>query len=89
MARKGGRYGKGYVYASRPVNPQDWFYPFHFYQDPVMPGSLGVEAILEAMQVLPWQMTWARPAVAALWHGGRRTPPCCGVTAGRSPNSIS
>ncbi len=46
----GGRYGKGYIYASRPVNPRDWFYPYHFYQDPVMPGSLGVEAILEAMQ---------------------------------------
>jgi len=51
MARKGGRFGQGYIYASRAVNPRDWFYPFHFYQDPVMPGSLGVEAILEAMQV--------------------------------------
>ena len=47
----GGRYGSGYVYAARPVDPSDWFYPFHFYQDPVMPGSLGVEAILQAMQV--------------------------------------
>lgn len=46
----GGTNGKGYVYACRPVNPQDWFFPFHFFQDPVMPGSLGVEAILEAIQ---------------------------------------
>ena len=45
-----GRYGKGLVYASRPVNPRDWFYPFHFYQDPVMPGSLGVEAMLETQK---------------------------------------
>jgi hypothetical protein len=38
------------IYASRPVNPEDWFYPYHFYGDPVMPGSLGVEAVLEAMR---------------------------------------
>jgi 3-hydroxymyristoyl/3-hydroxydecanoyl-(acyl carrier protein) dehydratase len=50
VVQDGGRYGKGYVYASQPVDPQAWYYPYHFYQDPVMPGSLGVEAILEAMQ---------------------------------------
>jgi 3-hydroxymyristoyl/3-hydroxydecanoyl-(acyl carrier protein) dehydratase len=47
---KGGRNGLGYIYANQPVNGSDWFYACHFYQDPVMPGSLGVEAILEAMQ---------------------------------------
>ncbi|NEQ88086.1 MAG: hypothetical protein F6K26_51500, partial [Moorea sp. SIO2I5] len=31
--------------------PNDWFFSRHFYQDPVMPGALGVEAILQAMQV--------------------------------------
>lgn len=49
----GGKSGKGYIYARRPVNPQDWFYPFHFSGDPVMPGSLGVEAILEALKAYP------------------------------------
>ncbi len=49
-APEGGRYGKGYAYASRAIDAQDWYFPFHFYQDPVMPGSLGVEAILEAMR---------------------------------------
>jgi len=47
----GGRSGMGYIYANKPVDPLDWFYACHFHQDPVMPGSLGVEAILEAMQV--------------------------------------
>jgi 3-hydroxymyristoyl/3-hydroxydecanoyl-(acyl carrier protein) dehydratase len=47
----GGRYGQGVVYARKPVNPQDWFYACHFYQDPVMPGSLGIEAILQAIQI--------------------------------------
>lgn len=46
----GGKEGKGYVYAEKKVDPQDWFFPFHFHQDPVMPGSLGVEAIIEIMQ---------------------------------------
>jgi 3-hydroxymyristoyl/3-hydroxydecanoyl-(acyl carrier protein) dehydratase len=50
VVREGGHYGRGYAYARRPINPQDWFYPCHFYQDPVMPGSLGVEAILQAVQ---------------------------------------
>ncbi len=47
----GGKFGHGYLFASKQVDPADWFYRCHFYQDPVMPGSLGVEAILEAMQV--------------------------------------
>ncbi|HEX7433041.1 MAG TPA: hypothetical protein VF326_05245 [Anaerolineaceae bacterium] len=32
------------------INPSDWFYACHFYQDPVMPGSLGVEAIFQMLQ---------------------------------------
>ncbi len=47
----GGKEGQGYVYAEKKVDPQDWFFPFHFHQDPVMPGSLGIEAIIEIMQV--------------------------------------
>jgi 3-hydroxymyristoyl/3-hydroxydecanoyl-(acyl carrier protein) dehydratase len=50
VVRDGGRYGRGYLYAAQPVDSGDWFYPCHFYQDPVMPGSLGVEAVLEAME---------------------------------------
>lgn len=51
----GGRHGQGYVYAQRTIDPTDWFFACHFYQDPVMPGSLGVEAVLEAMQVYALQ----------------------------------
>ncbi|MCD6286544.1 MAG: PfaB family protein [Anaerolineae bacterium] len=31
------------------ISPSDWFFQAHFYQDPVMPGSLGVEAAFQAM----------------------------------------
>ncbi|MEM8907107.1 MAG: PfaB family protein, partial [Bacteroidota bacterium] len=55
IAKNGGEHGLGYVYAQRKVRTYDWFFTCHFYQDPVMPGSLGVEAILEAMQVYALQ----------------------------------
>jgi 3-hydroxymyristoyl/3-hydroxydecanoyl-(acyl carrier protein) dehydratase len=32
------------------VRSGDWFYRCHFLGDPVMPGSLGVEAMLQALQ---------------------------------------
>jgi 3-hydroxymyristoyl/3-hydroxydecanoyl-(acyl carrier protein) dehydratase len=44
----GGLFSKGYVIASRRNLPNDWFYENHFFQDPVMPGSLGIEAIIQA-----------------------------------------
>ncbi|AFY47240.1 polyketide synthase family protein [Nostoc sp. PCC 7524] len=46
----GGNYHQGYIYATKEVKPTDWYFKCHFYLDPVMPGSLGVEAILQAMQ---------------------------------------
>ncbi|NEQ65329.1 MAG: NAD-dependent epimerase/dehydratase family protein, partial [Symploca sp. SIO2D2] len=46
---KGGKYQKGYIYARKDIKPTDWYFKCHFYQDPVMPGSLGVEAMLQAM----------------------------------------
>ncbi|TCJ95019.1 beta-ketoacyl synthase [Nocardia alba] len=45
-----GTYGLGYLRATRPVAADDWFFSYHFYLDPVMPGSLGVEAVIQAMQ---------------------------------------
>jgi 3-hydroxymyristoyl/3-hydroxydecanoyl-(acyl carrier protein) dehydratase len=39
------------LYGLRANDPQAWFYACHFFGDPVMPGSLGVEAILEAVQL--------------------------------------
>jgi PfaB family protein len=53
--KDGGRHGKGYIHATRFMKPYDWFFTCHFYQDPVMPGSMGVEAILQAMQVFALQ----------------------------------
>jgi 3-hydroxymyristoyl/3-hydroxydecanoyl-(acyl carrier protein) dehydratase len=55
IVKDGGKYGKGYIYGHQAINLYDWFFTCHFYQDPVMPGSLGVEAILQAMQTFALQ----------------------------------
>ena len=55
IAKNQGEFGKGYVHATRYMKTYDWFFTCHFYQDPVMPGSLGVEAILQAMQTFALQ----------------------------------
>ena len=35
------------------VDPAEWFFKAHFFQDPVQPGSLGIEAMI---QLLQWYM---------------------------------
>ncbi len=55
IVKNGGEHGKGYVHATRFMQPYDWFFTCHFYTDPVMPGSLGVEAMLQALQVFALQ----------------------------------
>ncbi|WP_198263490.1 beta-ketoacyl synthase N-terminal-like domain-containing protein [sulfur-oxidizing endosymbiont of Gigantopelta aegis] len=56
----GGKFGKGYVHSMKVIDPTDWFYPCHFYKDPVMPGSLGVEAMIESIQVFALQQDLAK-----------------------------
>ena len=46
----GGKASVAYVLGERTIDATDWFFRYHFHQDPVMPGSLGVEAIIELMQ---------------------------------------
>jgi 3-hydroxymyristoyl/3-hydroxydecanoyl-(acyl carrier protein) dehydratase len=59
--KNGGANQAGYVYASRPNAPTDWYYACHFYQDPVMPGSLGIEAIVQAMTTLAREQGYSQP----------------------------
>ena len=61
IVEQGGKYGQGYICGYKKIDPTDWFYPCHFYQDPVMPGSLGVESILQAMQIFALQQDLGDP----------------------------
>lgn len=61
----GGIEGLGYARGSRPIAPSDWYFPAHFRDDPVQPGSLGLEAIVQLLKVL----AAARFGVERLkWH---------------------
>lgn len=51
LVADGGRYGAGYLHGFREVRPDEWYFDCHFHRDPVMPGSLGVEAVLQALRL--------------------------------------
>jgi 3-hydroxymyristoyl/3-hydroxydecanoyl-(acyl carrier protein) dehydratase len=47
---EGGPKGLGYVRGYKTVDPDEWFFKAHFYQDPVCPGSLGVESFIQLIK---------------------------------------
>ncbi|QWV95387.1 type I polyketide synthase [Geomonas oryzisoli] len=46
----GGPAGLGYLRGIKTVVGEDWYFKAHFYQDPVTPGSLGLESFLQLMK---------------------------------------
>ncbi|MCO6011001.1 hypothetical protein NE236_39195 [Actinoallomurus purpureus] len=52
IAMAGGEHGLGYLRGRKTIDPADWYFACHFHGDPVMPGSLGVEALYEGLQIL-------------------------------------
>ncbi len=48
----GGPHRLGFIRGSKKVDPQEWFFKAHFYQDPVFPGSLGLESFLQLLKVV-------------------------------------
>ncbi len=51
----GGAHGKGYIEAEFDINPDLWFFKCHFLGDPVMPGSLGLDAL---WQLVGFYLGW-------------------------------
>lgn len=51
LVENGGPHGLGFIRGSQRVNGDAWFFAAHFYQDPVWPGSLGLEAFLQLLRV--------------------------------------
>jgi 3-hydroxyacyl-[acyl-carrier protein] dehydratase / trans-2-decenoyl-[acyl-carrier protein] isomerase len=56
IATAQGAFGKGYVHAELDIHPQLWFYDCHFLGDPVMPGSLGLDAM---WQLVGFFLAWS------------------------------
>ncbi len=46
----GGSAGLGRLTAEKDVDAGEWFFKAHFFQDPVQPGSLGIEAMHQLLQ---------------------------------------
>jgi 3-hydroxymyristoyl/3-hydroxydecanoyl-(acyl carrier protein) dehydratase/1-acyl-sn-glycerol-3-phosphate acyltransferase len=45
-----GEAGLGQLRAVKDIDPGEWFFKPHFFQDPVQPGSLGITAMIQALQ---------------------------------------
>ncbi|WP_245718328.1 beta-ketoacyl synthase [Nocardia miyunensis] len=46
----GGEHEAGYLHSLREIDSTDWYFDRHFHLDPVIPGSLGVESVIHAVQ---------------------------------------
>jgi 3-hydroxymyristoyl/3-hydroxydecanoyl-(acyl carrier protein) dehydratase len=46
----GGPQRFGYIRGVKDVDPDEWFFKAHFYEDPVTPGSLGLESFLQLVK---------------------------------------
>ena len=51
----GGEFAKGEVIAELDIKPDLWFFYFFFYNDPVMPGCLGLDAM---WQLVGFYLGW-------------------------------
>lgn len=50
FAPDGGPKHLGFLRGTKQVDPTDWFFQAHFYQDPVWPGSLGLEGFIQLLK---------------------------------------
>lgn len=53
---EGGEFGRGYAVAEFDISPESWFFVHHFEGDPIMPGSLLVEAM---WQLAGFHLAWS------------------------------
>jgi 3-hydroxymyristoyl/3-hydroxydecanoyl-(acyl carrier protein) dehydratase len=77
----GGPHGLGFIRGSKAVNPGEWFFQAHFHQDPVWPGSLGLESFLQLLQVVAGRRWGVSPA--ARWEVAARGVPHTWVYRGQ------
>ncbi len=64
----GGKYGRGFIRAELDIRPDQWFFGCHFLGDPVMPGSLGLDAM---WQLVGFFVGWSgKPGRGRALHAG-------------------
>lgn len=52
----GGPNGLGYICGVKEVNPDEWFFKAHFFEDPVTPGSLGLESFIQLVKFVALEL---------------------------------
>jgi 3-hydroxymyristoyl/3-hydroxydecanoyl-(acyl carrier protein) dehydratase len=71
---EGGAAGLGYISGVKDVDPDEWFFKAHFFQDPVTPGSLGLESFLQLLKYAAVQRWgWREGQTVAVALGERHT----------------
>lgn len=68
----GGPHGLGYIRGATRVDPSAWFFKAHFHQDPVWPGSLGLESFIQILKVFAARRFGPEPRSAS--PGGLVSP---------------
>jgi acyl transferase domain-containing protein/3-hydroxymyristoyl/3-hydroxydecanoyl-(acyl carrier protein) dehydratase len=58
---QGGKKNLGLIHGRITVDPNFWFFTAHFYQDPVWPGSLGVESFLQLAKFVAFERYGSAP----------------------------
>ncbi len=56
ISKEGGLYDKGHLTAELDIKPDLWFFGVHFFEDPVMPGCLGLDAL---WQLCGFFLSWS------------------------------
>ncbi len=73
---QGGVAGLGFIRGGIDVDPEAWFFDAHFQGDPVWPGSLGLESMLQLLRVVaedlwkddgPWIPRTMAPNIPHRW----------------------
>ena len=93
----GGEAGLGRLVAEYDVHPEAWFFKAHFFQDPVQPGSLGLEAMQQAARAAARLVGIGRTATdtssnPSLWtsrSAGSSAVRWCRPTSAPAPKSKS
>jgi 3-hydroxymyristoyl/3-hydroxydecanoyl-(acyl carrier protein) dehydratase len=66
----GGPAGLGYIRGIKDVDPDEWFFKAHFFEDPVTPGSLGLESFLQLLKFVAHER-FGMPKAAVIALGAR------------------